>query len=243
MENEELIHKYFQDTLTSEEQDQFDKLLKEDIDFKEQFEFENNVQQIIKDKERGVLKDKLQKFEKEIKSSSDKKFLFWKPLRIAASIAIILTAGWYFYTASFSIDTEKLYTANYEKYPNTKYAITRSSDSDITLEYRAFEAYEANNFQESIVLFTELKESKSPEYVDFYLAQSYLNNDQLDKAIVLFIDITTHKKEFSSESHWYLALAYLKNDKKEKAIKALENLIQDGGYKKVEATILLEKLQ
>ncbi len=243
MENEELIHKYFQDTLTSEEQDQFDTLLKEDDDFKEQFEFENNVQQIIKDKERGVLKDKLRKFEKEIKNPSDKKFSLWKPLRIAASIAIILTTGWYFYTTSLTMDVEKLYTANYEKYPNTIYAITRDTTIDTSIEYRAFEAYEANNFQESIVLFTELKESKSPEYVDFYLAQSYLNNDQLDKAIAIFTDISTHKKEFSSESHWYLALTYLKNDNKEKAIKTLENLIQDGGYKKEEAIPLLKKLR
>jgi len=243
MENEELIHKYFQDKLTPEEQNQFDKLLKEDTDFKEQFEFENNVQEIIKDKERTVLKDKLQKFEKEIKNPSDNKFLFWKPLRIAASIAIILVAGWYFYTINFSMNAEKLYTANYEKYPNTIYAITRDTTKDTSLEFRAFEAYEASDFERSIPLFTELKESKNPEYVDFYLAQSYLNNDQLDKAIGLFTDISTHKKEFSSESYWYLALTFLKANKKKKAIKTLENLIQDGGYKKVEATILLKKLQ
>lgn len=243
MKNEELIAKYFQDNLTSEEQNKFDKLLKEDAGFKEQFEFENNVQQIIKNKERKALKDKLKKFEKESINPSVKKFSFWKPLRIAASIAIILTAGWYLYNSNTSLNVEKLFTENYEKYPNTIYAITRDTTTDTSIEYKAFEAYEANNFQKSIVLFKELKESKNPEYVDFYLAQSYLNNNQLDKAIELFTDISTHKKEFSSESYWYLALAYLKKGEKEKAIKTLEELVQDKGYKKVEAINLLKKLR
>lgn len=240
MTKEELLYHYFSNSLSTEQKKQFDELLENDTEFKKQFEFEKDLKRAIKHKEQQKLKAKLKGFESELKTTKgSSNYKFWL---VAASFALLLSVSWYFYNSS-STNFNSLYTSNYEKYPNTIYAITRDTTVDTSIEYSAFEAYEASNYQESIILFTELKESKNPEYVNFYLAQSYLNNDQLDKAIALFTDISTHKKEFSSESHWYLALVYLKNNKKEKAIKALEDLIKDGTYKKDEAILLLEKLQ
>lgn len=243
MTKEELLYHYFSGSLTEIQEQEFLELLKNDDDFKTQFEFEKELKRVIKHKKQEKLKIKLQGFEHDLKNQKASSSPNPKLWLIAASIALLFSVGWYFYSASNAISLDKLYASNYEKYPNTIYSITRDTTIDTSIEYKAFEAYETNDFQNAISLFTELKDSKNPEYADFYLAQSYLNNHQLNKAIVHFNDIAIHKKEFSTESLWYLALTYLKANKKKKAIKTLENLIQDGGYKKVEATFLLKKLQ
>ncbi len=240
MTKEELLYHYFSESLTEVQEQEFNDLLKHDTEFKTQFEFEKDLKRAIKHKEQQELKVKLQAYESELNTTKgSSNYKFWL---VAASFAVLLSVSWYFYTSS-TPNFDSLYASNYEKYPNTIYTITRGSTVDTSLEYKAFEAYESNNYKNAVSLFIAVKDNKNLEYVDFYLAQSYLNTNQLDKAIPLFLDISTHKKEFSSESLWYLSLAYLKMDKKEKAIKILENLIQDGAYKKEEATILLEKLQ
>ncbi|MEE9362779.1 MAG: hypothetical protein V3U92_09290 [Cellulophaga sp.] len=243
MEKEELIQDYFLGNLSSSNLELFHKYLEEDEKFKAQFEYEKSVQKVIVTKEKKVLKSKLEEFDKEFKISNRKKSFVWKPLSIAATVAVLFTLSWFVYTTYFSLDTEKLYAANYEKYPNTIYSITRGGAIDNSLERKAFQAYEFNHDVKAVELFEKLKKNKDPEYLDFYLAQSYLNSNKTIKAILIFEEIVLYEKEFKTESLWYLSLAYLKNGKLDQTKQTLRKLLKDGSYKKNEAKVLLEKLE
>ncbi len=241
MNKEELLHRYFLDELTSEEETMFTSLLQDDDEFKAQFEFEKSVQRVIKHKERIGLKKKIQGFEDEDQSKNitKRKVINWKPLGIAASLAVIISLGVYMYNTVFNQGTEELFASNYEKYPNTVSPIVRSGTQPQTPEQLAFEAYETDNDTKAIELFIALKEKPHPEYIDFYLAQSYLKNGQLVHAIGQFQKTILENNEFSSPSRWYLALAYLKNNDIKKATATLETIIEKGGYKNKEAKVLL----
>lgn len=244
MKKEELTEKYFLGDLTAEESEQFHALLEENEAFKEQFEFEKSVRKVVRTAEKAKLKNKLQEWEQDLQQSAGPKWFNRPAWRIAASIAVLISVGLYFYYASnFTTDTGALYALHYEKYPNTVYTITRGDAQEESMERRAFTAYEANDYSSAIQLFTSLKAEKQEVYIDFYLAQSYLEDNQIEKAIASFKEVIAHNADFAGEARWYLALAYLKNEEKEKAMQQLEDIASGNDYKQEESGELLEKLK
>ena len=243
MKKEELLHKYFLEELSQEEHSEFTALLEKDAEFKEQFDFERSVQRAIKSKKRKELQEKIQGFENESNISPKGKVIIWRPLLIAASIALLFSLGIYVFNPFKNDDPSRLYAESYQKYPNTVFPITRGSDQNKSTEFQAFEAYEMNDDAKAIELFKTLQEEQSADYINFYLGQSYLNNDQAQEAITQFQEIISNQQQFSDEAQWYLALAYLKNEDIENAIKALELIHSKKGYKAEETEKLLEVLR
>ena len=243
MEKETLLYKYFEGSLSQDEQLRLDRFLEEDEDFKEQFELEKNVQKVVRDAERSSQKKKLQQFESELLEKDSSKITFWKPMRIAASIAILLGASWFIFNFGIFKGVDDLYASNYAKYPNTAYTITRGDVNDNSLERQAFEAYELNDYQMAIHYFTELKDKTRLDYVDFYLGQSYLANGDTEKAIETFEKISAINSDYKSEALWYAAMAHLKLKQNKSAIPYLESLLEDGSYKFESAKTLLEDLK
>ncbi|MEP2277950.1 hypothetical protein [Maribacter sp.] len=243
MDKEQLLLKYFDGSLTETERITFNQLVESDIEFKAQFEFEKDVKSIVRTSENDNLKKKLQGFESELSGvANQKKQNFWKPLSIAASIALLVGLSWFVFNSDVFNGTEELYASNYEKYPNTVYTITRGDVSDESLERLAFEAYETNDYDIAITYLIELKEKTGLDYVDFYLGQVYLANGDYLKATDKFQEIISINSEFKDEGYWYAALANLKLEQKEEAENLLEQLINMGTYKKDEATKLLKEL-
>ncbi|APQ19309.1 hypothetical protein A9200_01395 [Maribacter hydrothermalis] len=243
MDKEELVLKYFDGSLTEEEKVVFDQLVESDAEFKSQVEFEKDVKSVIRNKENDSHKKKLQGFESELSGgSTQKNRTFWKPLSIAASIALLIGVSWFVFNSDVFNGTAELYASNYEKYPNTVYTITRGDATDESLERLAFEAYETNDYDAAITYLTELKEKTRLDYVDFYLGQAYLAKGANLKAINKFQEIISINSEFKDEAYWYAALSHLKLDQKKEAEILLMELVKMGTYKMKEATDLLEKL-
>ncbi|WP_276165529.1 tetratricopeptide repeat protein [Zobellia alginiliquefaciens] len=246
MDKELLLYNYFSNQLTVEQQHQFEELLKMDIDFKKQFDFENNLKGVIREKENENLKAKLKGFEKEIESATPVRKLprtYYRKWAMAASIALLVGLGWLGYNNFSGTDYQELYNENFQEYPNTVYAITRGTETNSSLEREAYVAYETNDNAKAIQLFTELKETYDSENVNFYLAQSYLENNQLPEAISYFAEVAQNDGEFAPQALWYAALSYVKIEQKDKAIASLKLLIADGRYKKDKAMVLLDELE
>lgn len=243
MEKETLLYKYFEGSLSPEEELLFERFLEEDDDFREQFELEKNVQEVVRDSERSAQKKKLQQFELEFSKAGSSKTTFWKPMRIAASIAILLGASWFIFNSAIFNSPNDLYASNYEKYPNTAYTITRGDTKDNSLERQAFEAYELNDYDMAIHYFKELRNKTGLDYVDFYLGQSYLANGDTEKAIDAFEKISSINSDYQSEALWYAAIAHLKLGQNKRAMSLLETLLEDGSYKFESAKTLLENLK
>lgn len=243
MNKEQLIYSYFQDELSAKELEAFYALLAEDAEFMEQFTFEKNLQVAIKNKKRSDLKKKLQHFEMERETSNTNKQHIFTPLRIAASILFLFAIGWLIYSITAQSSPEELYATNYMKYPNTVYPITRGNETDISLERKAFEAYEANDLPTAIRYFQELKQKSGLDYVDFYLAQAYMANAKIGKAVPLFEKVIDNNTDFKAEALWYAALGNIKTGQETKAKQQLEALILVGSYKKQLAIELLKELK
>lgn len=238
MKAEEWIDKYYLNELTIEELEEFKKLLKTDDELKDKFEFQNDLSLSIKSHEKDILKVKLQQHEqaREVTKESG-----WKTWLVAASILILIGVSGISYFNFSSPDYDKLYAKNYEAYPNTEFNITRGENNP-SLEYNAFMAYESGDYKQAIPLFSELRETNSSEYLDFYLAQSYLANDNYEEALSLFEEIIQNQDAFAGESHWFAALAALRLNKKTTVQKYLSYLVANSGYRSGQAEELIKKL-
>lgn len=241
MTKEDLLYRFFSNSLTAAEEKQLYELLETDADFKTQFELENNLKRAIVHQENTDLKAKLKNFEKEIQLKETKKnpsFFNW---RIAASIVVLLGASWFGYQSFFSINYSALYDANYQEYPNTAFAITRS-DTINSLERKAFFAYEAQDYETAAKILESLPIRLQKPYHNFYIAQAYLKNETIQKAKTLFKNVIAQDINFAAESHWYLAMIALKEKDKEEAIKNLKIVTENYSYNKAKAEALLKKL-
>lgn len=245
MDKELLIDNYFSNSLTEGQEKSLNELLKTDLEFKERFEFEKDLLRASEMREQRNIKSILAGFEKQISSSEEKlpsigRFRIWS---IAASIVFVMGLGWLGYSTFLGTDYNQLYNANYTEYPSTINSISRGGNQNISIEQKAFEAYDANENAKAISLFTEINSTKKTEYADFYLAQTHLKLGDYKEAKAFFSLVIADRKEFEPEARWYLALTYLKTKEKENAIATLKEVITDGRYNKLEAQSLLEKLK
>ena len=92
MNKEDLIEKYFTDTLSNEERILFDKLLQNDQEFKEEFIFQKELKQSIAHQQRETIKKTLQGFEDNL---NRKKIIPLKYWLAAASVILILSLGYF----------------------------------------------------------------------------------------------------------------------------------------------------
>ena len=243
MDKEILLYRYFSNQLTEQENAQLQELLKTDSDFKQQFEFESSLKRVIKDKENKDLKTKLGGFEKAISEKKAVRTLWYGNFgkwSIAASVVLLVGLGWFFNNL-FSTNYEELYENNFQQYPNTVYSITRG-ESAKSIEGDAFVAYETGDFQKALYNFHAINEEDRNDYVDFYMAQSYLQINQMEKSKEHFQKVIDENGEFAAEAHWYLALIAIKQEDNEMAKQQLNELISKYDYNKDKATELLSEL-
>jgi len=247
MKKFDLINKYFSNSLTPKEQLLLNDLLQNDKEFKKEFLFENDLKKAISFNQREELKTKLQGFEHNFQKKS-KVIPFSKKWLVAASIILLIGLSFYFIKSSFYPSSEKLYAQNFKPYRNIIRPIVRGESAN-TIEYRAFLAYENNNYHKAINLFNSI-DSQNATYVSFYKAMCYLSLDKPSKAINLLLPITMlsnlegNNKKLSEKADWYLALAYLKTDEKNRAISLFSAIANHPirTCKKEESKILLEYL-
>lgn len=250
MDNSSLLYKYFSNTLTDTEKQQLEEILQNDAEFKSEFEFQKNLKRVITKEENNVLKQKLKGFEEVISESSDiyisesegeskviKPKFNWK---VAASVVLLISAGWFGFQNFSGPNYNTLYQDNYSAYPNTVYTITRG-DTNESAERAAFVAYEKEDYKLALKTFKSL----SPQTINhkFYMAQSYLALSEYTNAEALFTEIKNSNSDFKDEAQWFLALSYVKQEQTDKAIAALKTVVNTNAYKADQAKALLKELQ
>jgi tetratricopeptide (TPR) repeat protein len=239
MDKDELIYRYFSNTLSPKAEEEFQSLLENDAAFKAQVEFERTVKRVTKKEQQQLLKEKLQTFEVDIQATEKKKKTTRFDWRIAASLAFFITVGWLLYIQFFNINYGKLYDQHYKIYPNDVYTITRGDTTDNSIKRNAFNAYEKGNYELALELFNDVEE----DYTDFYKAQCYLQLDNLQEAERYFKKVLDQNEQSTAKAYWYLALIAIKQENSETAIPYLEKLTSQYEYQKSEATTLLKQLE
>ena len=243
MDKEQLLYQYFSNTLTAVQKEQFENLLQKDVQFKEQFDFEKNLQSVIHQEEAINLKSKLVGFEKAVQKETPVRIMRpnYQKWAMAASVALLLTLGWFGYTNFSGPNYNDMYDSNFQEYPNTVFTLTRSSSAE-SIERDAFVAYESKEYDAAIEKFNQIPSEVRQAYVDFYLAQSYLNAGNNAAAKEFFKKTIAKATNFVAESHWYLAMIALKEENKVDAEFELNKLINGHEYNREKAEALLSKL-
>lgn len=235
----ELIEKYFENNLTSEEQFLFDEKLKNDADFKSELEFHSELKNAIIVSERAKIKAKIKGFESS-KKDNIKVFNLRKLMPYAAVFLVVISIG-IFFILNQKTDSNQLYASNFEPYPNIEVSNLRSN-SENSLENEAFTAYDLENYKLAHELFTEVLETESKDYLHFYNAMCTMQLENFDLAIKELSTVNENDSKYYEKAIWFKALIYLKLNKKKDTKILLEELVNHYSFKKEEAKQLLSKL-
>ncbi len=235
MDKKELIAQYFTKKLSLETKKEFEHFMATDAEFAKEVTFQENLKTVIEKGERESVKSQLQDFEVEENSSFN-----YKNWLVAATVIVLLglSSFWYF---DNSIDTQKLYTENFEPYRNVVHPIVRGETTD-DIKTKAFAAYETKNYENALKYFEEILNENDDEIILFYKANVLLQLNKTDEAISIFKNNLKTSDSLDAKNNWYLALAHLRLNNIENAKEILENLNTTSSFKKKHVKQLLKKL-
>lgn len=244
MKNHDLIDSYFENSLSPKEQKIFNDLLQNDIDFKNEFQFQKDLKKVIASQQRQELKATLNQFEQKAQNRSGILFIP-KKWMVAASLVFLVGIGTWGIQSTYFPTNDAIYADYFEPSRNTVQPVVRG-ESINTIEYRAFVAYEAQNYHKAINLFNSVK-NPDQAYIDFYKGLCYMATDKAHEAIQILKPVSSMNNldgkdtGFNEKARWYLALAYIKVEDDTNAIKTLQSILDDEGsnYKKEEASKVL----
>lgn len=234
MENEDLLHKYFEQQLSEEEKVLFASLLQNDAAFAKEVEYQKNVKKAIILNEREAIKQKLKSYEAKPKFRT----AYW----LSAAVVILFLGGLTWFQLQPS-SPEKLYQEYYQSYPNVV-APTVRGDSERNLKSDAFYEYDSGNYEKSLTLFSKIYADEGVDYALFYKAMSLLELKRYSEAIASFDEFkTTDNNSFSPFVKWYKALTYLKLNEKENSVLLLQELAEEENPQQFKAKELLDALE
>ena len=230
MENFDLIDRYFENSLSPQERLKFNDLLQSDEEFRNEFIFRKDLKKVVEISQREELKSRLKEIEGQAASNS-KHSIFSKKWLVAATLLALFSLGIWSVKSLYYPSHEAIYENYFKTCRNTIQPIVRGESLN-TIEYRAFAAYESQDYHKAINLFNSVEHPNEP-YILFYKAMCYMALDKTTEAIELLHPISIadnlngKSARLNEKSDWYLALAYLKEKKEKKAIAQLI-LISEG---------------
>lgn len=247
MKNHDLIDSYFENSLSPKEQKIFNDLLQNDVDFNNEFQFQKDLKKVIASQQREDLKSTLAEIEDRAQKKSATLFIPKKWL-VAASFLILLGVGTWGVKSTYYPSNENIYSDYFQPSRNTVQPVVRGENLS-TIEYRAFVAYESQNYHKAINLFNSVK-NPDEAYIDFYKGLCLMAIDKPLEAIEILQPVSKMKtldgknKGFSEKARWYLALNYVKINDDVNAIHTLQLIINDNAsdYKKEETIEVLNFL-
>ncbi|RXR30163.1 hypothetical protein EQG68_12095 [Flavobacterium piscinae] len=233
----ELIEKYFENTLSAEEKVTWEENLKNDPEFKKEVEFQLEIKNAVLLAERQKIKNEIKQFELE---NFKPVFQLRKYFPYAAIFVAFISLLFYFSNQNQS--TQSLYAKYHDPYPNTEISNTRNAYQKNSTIEQAFMAYDLNDFKKANDQFDKILESSNEEYILFYKAICLMELNQHDQALKLF-ETTNWTANYLEKARWYQSLCYLKTNELKKAENTLEVLSNKQSFKKTEAEELLSELK
>jgi len=188
-----------------------------------------------------------------VKEAKVRRIGMFRQLAIAASFALLLTAGWFMFSQpstpdqlfadNFTVHQDVLSVEIADRLAETGFGTNK--DALATLQ-TAIDTYKSGDYTNAIEQFTAF-ETTAPEdalatYAQFYEAVALLETGQSAAAQNELLSIID-KANFplQNEARWYLSLAYLKQNKVTEAKAILQNLSTVTNYEQ-KAKKLLNKL-
>ncbi|MEW7289740.1 tetratricopeptide repeat protein [Aquimarina sp. 2304DJ70-9] len=236
----EKIERYLTNRLSADEVVIFENEMADDSELQKEVAKHKAIHHTLSDQETLEIKEKLIKVSKEVKKeeSSFTKTLFSSPLRIAATIVVLLGVGTLLWnTIDTTDELRNLYAAHYVPFPAED--ITRGEQN--TALQSVMNNYNKGAYGKVVKALEKDTNLVGQKELGVYLGTSYLNTDQEQSAILQFENILNTSKYYEA-SRWYLSLAYLKLKNTQKTKEILEEIIEYKGVYKDNAVRLLNAL-
>ncbi|MBU8891266.1 MAG: tetratricopeptide repeat protein [Bacteroidales bacterium] len=241
--NTEFIEKYIDGELEKNEILNFEKLLSGDQDLKRDYDLSVEINNSIIEDDVMALRDTLdymyndeQKVKRTPSVFANRRFYY-----AAASAALLIaTGGMVQRLSSPDLGNNEVF----EKY-YTPYEITvthRSGNTEVDrLLLNAFEKYENKDYEQALVLFEEVLESRNNDMaVNLYSGISYLEEEKYQKAKSSFSNVISDDDNlFIEQAKWYLGMCYLKTENANKAEDIFNEIVnEESHYKDVAIKVL-----
>jgi TolA-binding protein len=218
----DLIERYFDNELSDTEKSILEQRLKNEDAFKKLFDQEKLLISTIRF---NAAKDQLQ-FLKGVEANIARKEIthfkqFWYYYAAAACISILVVA--YFGLPLLKEDPGKLYSTYFTLHPNVFEPTLRGNEAADERK-KAFQAYDAGNYQQASALFGALlKENKEPGML-LLSGNANLMIGNVEEAKRNLNDLINTYDDLDLQAKWYLALCYLKEGNTQEARKLLKEL-------------------
>ncbi|NND78189.1 MAG: hypothetical protein HKN39_08400 [Flavobacteriales bacterium] len=237
--NYELIDRYHNKELSSEELKDFENKLQVDKEFSQENEMYIISRRSMRVVGRKELKDKMRSFEKEIqeKSSGSSRPSYYRYFAVAASIAVLIGAYWIF---DSSMNDQDLYTANFEVYDSPTYVRGTGTLSNWQL---GIEAYNERRFLKAYDHF-ENANGQASYLKDFYQAQCLASMDPplIKEALEKCELVLNNNNTYVEQAKWYKGLFHIKLGEKESARTTFQEIVNQDGYNSKKASKILNSL-
>ena len=179
-----------------------------------------------------------------IDADQEREGISYKKLGLAAAFLTGIIVVIYLMANSSGSGSTELYADYYEPYPVVNNMRAEELNEDSFEE--GLTHYEQRSYNDAVSRLIEIKpEDSRYSQAQFYLGQSYLAQDEIDKAIEIFSDQAQNNNSvLQSHSQWYLALAYIKIGNTGEAEDILEEIAgNENSYNHTQARELLEELR
>ncbi|MGM8361651.1 tetratricopeptide repeat protein [Flavobacterium sp. ARAG 55.4] len=232
-----LFDQYLQDELSDEARLDFENQLLENPELASEFETFKEVQLQLETKfdfavDRDTFEANLKRISNEHFKPKNTKVISLKPWAYLVAASVVLLLGLFLFNPS------KPSFEDYNQYENAY--LTERGDEVANLK-QAEIAFNAKDYKTAIPLFESvLKVNKTAE-IQYFYGISLLENDQIEKAEVVFNEIKSGNSVYKNKAIYALALAKLKQKEYQSCKKILLTIPSDyENYEKVEE--LLDKL-
>ena len=163
------------------------------------------------------------------------------PLAIAASVALLILAGWWVFSWQSS-QTEALYAAYFspdEGLPTTLGYADDAQFAEGMVSYKLGEYTEALKYWQPL-----LSADPANDTLNYYSGLAYLANEQPEQAMQNLKPVAENEASgFHTDARWYLALAFLKNEQLADAEALFQTLAAEDSPHRIKSQEMLEKLE
>jgi tetratricopeptide (TPR) repeat protein len=165
---------------------------------------------------------------------------YWIPMAVAAVLVLSL-ALWIIVPRTSADTPQELYTAYFEPFDSPGSGLTRSTDDEMSLKAKAYEAYDAHEYEKASQLFVSLLKEKDDAIAHLCLGNTWLALDKPQEAEKVFMHMLERHGDLVTQAKWYLALTFLQQGKIERTKATLWEISNSSTYGE-KARELLSKL-
>ncbi len=216
------IDRYLEGLMSEQESEQFEKELESNIELRKELSLHRGIRDAVLEEDIVDLETKINDVRSRSESKGKLRLNYKRiivPLSIAASFLLVIGFA---FLLNQSPDYNRIYDQYYEPFPNL---ISMRGDSEETME-KVSELYSNKEYREAIPILMELANS-GEERASFYLAASYLELDQYEKAKDAFESHLEQYDYLNTQAKWYLALCYLRLDRIDESKEILNGIVDN----------------